>query len=112
MTRILGPVPRMLAVSTTAVAFVLLLAACRDDDGSEERAGSITTAPTNTATTAEPSTTSTIEVSTTASQSGERSPGCINGWTTPTAGTPLRAEPLDLIRAQMGVGGEFHVVEM
>jgi hypothetical protein len=106
--------------STTAVALVLLVAACNDDGADEDRAGRATTAPATARTTTEASTTSTIEVTTTstievattAPPHGDPSPGCYSGWVTPTPGTPLRAEPLDIIRGQMGVSGEFHVVEM
>ncbi len=40
------------------------------------------------------------------------SPRCINGWVQPKKGTPLRTEPLDIIRGQMGVSGLFVVEEM
>jgi hypothetical protein len=104
--------------STAAVALVLLVAACDNDGADEGRAGPATTAPARTTTeasrtsTIEVTTTSVVEVTTTAPPHGDPSPGCYSGWVTPTPGTPLRAEPLDIIRGQMGVSGEFHVVEM
>jgi hypothetical protein len=50
--------------------------------------------------------------STTPASSGAAGAGCVNGWTTPAVGSPERQEPLDLIRAQMGVAGLFKVDEM
>ena len=44
--------------------------------------------------------------------SGEPGPGCVTGWVSPTRGTALRTDPLDVIREGMGVSGEFAVVEM
>ena len=61
----------------------------------------------------EATTTSTVEVTaTTSPPSGEAGPGCVDGWVTPTPGTALRTDPLDVIREQMGITGEFLVVEM
>lgn len=39
-------------------------------------------------------------------------PDCVNGWTVPAPGTSLRVRPLDLMRRDMGVTGEFRVLEM
>ena len=117
---------------TTSVALVIVVAAC----GSEAEGGTETTVPTEEtanavpATTAattsttmatttaaeaatEVTTTSTVEVTTTTSPpSGEAGPGCVDGWVTPTPGTALRTDPLDVIREQMGITGKFLVVEM
>jgi Protein kinase domain len=46
------------------------------------------------------------------SVSGRPAPTCATGWQVPVPRTPLRTEPLDHIRAAMGVTGEFLVAEM
>ena len=46
------------------------------------------------------------------SVSGQPAPTCATGWQVPVPGTPLRTEPLDHLRASMGVTGEFVVAEM
>jgi hypothetical protein len=43
---------------------------------------------------------------------GSAGPGCVNGWSAPAPGTALRVEPLDVIRREMGVSGQFLVTEM
>jgi hypothetical protein len=43
---------------------------------------------------------------------GDPAPDCVEGWSTPAAGTELYDEALDLIRGQMGVDGDFDVDEM
>jgi hypothetical protein len=43
---------------------------------------------------------------------GDAVPGCASGWATPARGTALRGEPLDVIRDQMGVTGDFQVIDM
>ncbi|NLV55316.1 MAG: hypothetical protein GXY13_06875 [Acidimicrobiales bacterium] len=50
--------------------------------------------------------------STSAPTSGAPSPDCRDGWTTPAPGSDLRRTPLDLIRRDMGIEGQFEVVEM
>ena len=58
-------------------------------------------------------TTTTVAVAaTTAPPNGQPGPGCVDGWVTPTPGTALRTDPLDIIRERMGITGEFLVVEM
>jgi hypothetical protein len=46
------------------------------------------------------------------SASGQPAPTCAAGWQVPAPRTPPRTEPLDHIRAAMGVTGEFVVAEM
>ncbi len=46
------------------------------------------------------------------SVSGGPTPTCATGWQVPAPRTPLRTEPLDHLRASMGVTGEFVVAEM
>ncbi|HEX6675038.1 MAG TPA: serine/threonine-protein kinase [Actinomycetes bacterium] len=46
------------------------------------------------------------------SVSGQATPTCASGWQVPVPRTPLRTEPLDHLRASMGVTGEFVVAEM
>jgi hypothetical protein len=43
---------------------------------------------------------------------GDPAPDCVEGWSTPAAGSDLYDEALDLIRGQMGVDGEFDVDEL
>jgi hypothetical protein len=43
---------------------------------------------------------------------GDAGPGCVDGWTTPAPGTARRVDPLDAIRRQMGVTGQFRVLDM
>lgn len=38
--------------------------------------------------------------------------GCVDGWTEPKPGTPLRTKPLDLLRAKAGVKGTFEVIDL
>lgn len=89
-----------------------------------------TTSSTTGSTTTEPATTTTptsatadddatasppVEITTTStppSDAGDAGPGCVDGWTTPAPGTALRVAPLDAIRRQMGVTGQFRVLEM
>jgi hypothetical protein len=49
---------------------------------------------------------------TTPNLEGDAAPGCASGWTTPARGTALRREPLDVMRDQMRVSGDFHVIDM
>jgi len=56
-----------------------------------------------------------VEITTTStppSDDGDAGPGCVDGWTTPAPGTALRVAPLDAIRRQMGVTGQFQVLGM
>jgi Protein kinase domain len=46
------------------------------------------------------------------SAGGQPTRTCASGWQVPVPRTPLRAEPLDHIRAAMGVTGAFLVAEM
>ncbi len=114
----------------TSVALVIVVAAC----GSGAEGGAETTVPSDATTTpatlaattsttpattttetaaTEATTTSTVEVTaTTLPPSGQAGPGCVDGWVTPTPGTALRTDPLDVIREQMGITGEFLVIEM
>jgi serine/threonine-protein kinase len=46
------------------------------------------------------------------SAGGAATSTCVRGWTTPAAGTATRRQPLDVIRKEMGIAGEFKVVEM
>jgi serine/threonine-protein kinase len=46
------------------------------------------------------------------SVNGQPTPSCVTGWQVPVPRTPLRTEPLDHLRASMGVTGEFVVAEM
>ena len=120
--------------ASVALVIVVAVAACGSEaeEGteatvpSEETANAVpattaattsTTMATTTTTTqeaaTEATTTSTVEVTaTTSPPSGEAGPGCVDGWVTPTPGTALRTDPLDVIREQMGITGEFLVVEM
>jgi hypothetical protein len=43
---------------------------------------------------------------------GPKAASCVNGWTTPAAGTPQFTDPLGLIRKAAPVNGEFKVVDM
>jgi hypothetical protein len=109
-----------------SVAGVLVVAACSDDGSSEDEHAvaapttSTVATPTTEATTTssdpvttEATTTSTEAVTTTRPpQGGEAGPGCVSGWIAPTRGTALRVKPLDVIRTQMGITGEFQVIEM
>jgi hypothetical protein len=60
---------------------------------------------------AAPATTATTPT-TTRRLDGDPVPGCASGWTTPAPGTALRGEPLDVIRDQIGVTGDFQVIDM
>jgi hypothetical protein len=76
---------------------------------------STTTMPATTAPTTTPSTTttSTGPVTTTRpAPSGVAGPGCVNGWIVPTPGTARRVDPLDVIRRDMRITGDFQVIEM
>jgi hypothetical protein len=100
-------------VLAAAVAAVLLLA-CNNDTAGQDRVGRVATPTTAAATAAtnDGTTTPVIDVNTTTPPHGEAGPGCVNGWTTPNPGTVLRTEPLDIIREQMDVSGEFHILDM
>lgn len=109
------------AVAVFVVAAVVVLATRDGEDTTTATTGTTTeshpstiittlatTAPTTTSTT-----TSTGPVTTTQPpQSGVAAPGCVNGWIVPTPGTALRVEPLDVIRRDMGITGQFQVIEM
>lgn len=73
-------------------------------------ASTTTTAP---ATTSTSETTSTIVATTTTTLPGGGSTAsCVNGWVTPTPGTPLRTDPLDMIRGLLGLSaGDLFVVD-
>jgi hypothetical protein len=85
------------------------------DDGAAPTTASTPERPTTdgstTTSSAAPATTSTA-LTTTWRPDGEAQPGCASGWTTPAPGTALRVEPLDVIRHQMGVTGDFEVIDM
>lgn len=71
------------------------------------------TTTTASTTTAIPSATTVADGATTTPEpAGNAGAGCLNGWTAPGQGTSLRAEPLDIIRQQMGITGQFRVIEM
>jgi len=68
-----------------------------------------TTAPAPATTTVAPATTA---PATTVPASGLPSATCANGWKTPVPGTPLRKQPLDLIRGYLGLdAGDLFIVE-
>lgn len=75
-----------------------------------------TTEETTTTTEAQATTTtatpSTNAAPTTTLPSGAASATCVNGWITPTPGTALRTDPLDMIRGSLGLGaGDLFVVD-
>ena len=45
-------------------------------------------------------------------RSGAAGARCVNGWTEPAPGTPLRQKPLDLMRQLQGFAGTFQVIEL
>lgn len=95
---------------TAMLATVLLVAGLSSCDGGNE-AGTTTARPPLPS--SETSSTITAEPATTSRQAnGAPGPGCINGRITPAPAEPLRTQPLDIIRSQMGVTGRFEVVEM
>jgi hypothetical protein len=78
-----------------------------EDGGSADERSTSSTSTSTTATTGSTTTTAPGEL-----PSGPAGPGCVEGWTTPAPGSPKRQEPLDLIRAEMGLSGLFNVAEM
>jgi hypothetical protein len=101
-----GPARSVTAVLDIALVGVFVLAVgCNNGDGGDS-AGTVTEPTTDSVTTTR------SEATTTTAQQGDAGPGCVNGWTTPAPGTAVRREPLDVIRAQMGVTGEFQIDEM
>lgn len=113
------------AVVLAVAAFVVLTTGDGDETTtattSTTAADHPSTARTSTSTTtSKTSTTSTpVAASTTGPaitapppQGSGAGPGCVNGWMVPAPGTALRVEPLDVIRRDMGVSGQFLVTEM
>ena len=98
-----GPIVLALVVSVSVLAGCGVSGGVDDDD-----AGS-TTSSTSPSTAPESTTTTTAEGELPSGAPGE---GCVEGWTTPPPGSPKRQEPLDLIRAQMGLTGLFKVDAM
>ena len=100
------PVTAVLALALGAA----VLAGCGLSDdlgGFGDEARSTTTASSTPGPTESTSTTVEGEL-----PSGAPVEGCVEGWTTPAPGTPKRQEPLDLIRAEMGLSGLFKVTAM
>jgi hypothetical protein len=72
----------------------------------------ITEAGTETSTPAASTTSSTAPGAELPPQGDHVAPDCVNGWNVPAPGTRVRVLPLDLMRRDMGVTGEFRVLEM
>ena len=120
-------------IPTVLLAALLLLAACsetaQETTTTTTAAAATTAAETTTSTTVAATTTSTETTTTTATTttsetttttasttttlpSGGPTASCINGWTTPTPGTALRTDPLDMIRGFLGLSaGDLFVVD-
>jgi hypothetical protein len=81
-----------------------------DGSGGDKGAATTTTSTAERPATDGSTTTSTAPLAT--RLEGEAIPGCASGWTTPAPGTALRIEPLDVIRDQMGITGDFRVSDM
>jgi hypothetical protein len=111
LSRVLGAV---------VVAGALVATGCSSSGSGGDNAAAPTTSSTAERPTTDSSTTTSIEApamtcaapTTTRCLDGEAVPGCASGWTTPAPGTALRVEPLDVIRDQMGVTGDFQVIDM
>jgi hypothetical protein len=89
------------------------LTGCGDSDDEADETTTTTSSEESTTSSSAPTSAPTATgAPTTEAASGEAGPGCVNGWTTPEPGTAQRQEPLDLICEQMGITGEFEVVEM
>jgi hypothetical protein len=96
------------AVLAIALGAAVLSGCGLSDDAGGGDDGSTTTTASSTPDSTE-STTTTVEGELPSGPPGE---GCVEGWTTPPPGSPKRQEPLDLIRAQMGLTGLFKVDAM
>ncbi len=71
-----------------------------------------TTTTTAATTTTEETTTTTVATTTTTLPSGGPTASCVNGWVTPTPGTALRTDPLDMIRGFLSLSaGDLFVVD-
>jgi hypothetical protein len=113
----------MVAVAGTVVVALVVAAAvvfaARDGDETTTATSTTTTtagrpSTTQTTTSTTAATTTSTEPASTAPppQGGGAGPGCANGWSVPAPGTALRVEPLDLIRRDRGIAGQFLVTEM
>jgi hypothetical protein len=107
-------------LAAVVVAGTLVATGCSSSGSGGDNAATPTTASTAERPTTDSSTTTSIAAPATTSTAptttrrldGEAVPGCGSGWTTPAPGTALRVEPLDVIRDQMGVTGDFQVIDM
>jgi hypothetical protein len=99
-------------LATVVVASALVATGCSSGGSGGDNGAAPTTSSTAERPTTDSSTTTSTAPTTTRRLDGEAVPGCASGWTTPAPGTALRVEPLDVIRDQMGVTGDFQVIDM
>ena len=102
----------MLRVLATCVSAAVICVACGSEPSMDSQTPSPTSASPSLSPTPSPSISPSAAPTPTVRLSAPPSPRCINGWVQPRKGTPLRSEPLDIIRGQMGVSGLFLVEEM
>jgi hypothetical protein len=103
---------RRTTLAARAVPVVLALALLAGCGLTDDMEGGDDTTTTTTAPSAPDSTGSTSTTVEGELPSGPPGEGCVEGWVTPPPGSPKRQEPLDLIRAQMGLSGLFKVEAM